>query len=414
MTPFSHAIPSRHLLPLLLLPFLAWSSSSLAVGQPSTYPGCASRDVTVPWGGSVKVDLSGCHSFGLGQVSRQPAHGSTAPGDTAPVDSYVYTHGGASPAEGGTDSFVVLDDNSDTITVSVTVPARTSSIRTTPAALPAMMAGNAFRQALASSGGRAPYTYALAGGTLPAGLALGEDGVLAGTPLQRAPFNFSVRTRDAAGASATQAYGGTVQAAPLSLVPARAVVTRGVPFSLPLSVQGGVPPHRLQLEAGPRLPDGISLSASGVLAGTTTVSPGKHAVRLRITDASRGEGAHFEVETFVLEVTDSASPAVWITAAPAAVAEDDATRLVFTVTRSAGLDKALPVAVVASGTARLRGVPKLTLPVGAASATVVVRTLPDARPEADETVILGLAPGAGYTVGEPAAATVILVDDDLP
>lgn len=408
------AAPSRGLSALALLPALLWASSSLAVGQPSTYPGCATRSVTVAWGGSVKVDLAGCHSFGLGVVSRPPAHGSTAPGDAAPVDSYVYTHGGAGPAEGGTDTFVVLDDNSDTITVRVTVPARTSSLRTTPSTLPVMMAGNPFRQALASSGGRAPYAYTLAGGALPAGLVLGADGVLSGAPVQRAPFSFSVRTRDAAGASAAQAYSGSVQGAPLSLVPTRAVVTRGLPFSLPLSVQGGLAPHRFQLETAAGLPDGLRVSGAGVLGGSTTVSPGRHPVTLRITDASTGEGAHFELETLTLEVTDSDSPAVWIAVAPAAVAEDDPTRLVFTVSRSAGLDKPLAVAITASGTARLSGTPTLVLPVGAASATVVVRTLPDTRPEQDETLVLGLAPGPGYTVGEPAAATVILVNDDLP
>lgn len=413
MTPH-HAAPSRGSIALLLLPALLWTSSALAVGQPSTYPGCASRSATVAWGGSVKVDLAGCHSFGLGVVSRAPAHGTTAPGDAAPVDSYVYTHGGTGPVEGGTDTFVVLDDNSDTITVRITVPASTSSLRMSPPTLPAMMAGNPFRQALSSVGGRAPYAYTLAGGTLPTGLALGADGVLSGTPVQRAPFNFSVRAKDAAGAAATQAYSGTVQAAPMALVPARAVVTRGVPFSLRLSVQGGLAPHRFQLEAGAALPDGLRVSGAGVVSGATSVSPGRHPVTLRLSDASTGEGTHFELETFTLEVTDSDSPAVWITVAPLAVAEDDPTRLVFTVTRSAGLDKALPVALAASGTARLRGVPTVTLPVGAASATVVVRTLPDARSEPDETLVLGLAPGPGYTVGEPARAAVILVNDDLP
>lgn len=412
-TPIHQARP-RAIRSLLLLSALLWAGAVPAVGQPSTYPGCATRSVTVPWGGTAKVDLGSCHSFGLGVVSRAPAHGTTAPGDSAPVDSYVYTHGGSTPAEGGTDTFVVLDDNSDTITVRVTVPARTSSLGTSPTVLPAMMAGTPFRRALATSGGRPPYVYALASGALPAGIALGEDGVLSGTPVQRAPFSFSVRARDAAGASAVQAYSGTVLAAPMALVPARAVVTRGAPFSMPLAVQGGLAPHRFALEAGPALPAGLSLSPGGVVSGTTSVSPGRHAVKLRVTDASTGEGTHFEVESFVLDVTDSGSPAVWIAVAPAAVAEDDPTRLVFTVTRSAGLDKALPVQLTASGTAGLRGLPRVTLPAGAASATVVVRTLPDQAAEADETLVLSVAPGPGYTVGEPASATGILVNDDLP
>ena len=414
MTPTHAAAPFRALFALALLPALGWAPAALAVGQPSTYPGCATRTATVAWGGSVKIDLASCHSFGLGVVSRPPAHGTTAPGDAAPVDSYVYTHGGASPAEGGTDTFVVLDDNSDTITVRITVPASQSSLRTSPSSLPVMMAGNPFRQALSSAGGRAPYAYSLAGGTLPAGLALGADGVLSGTPVQRAPFNFSVRTKDATGAAATQSFSGAVQPAPMSLLPSRAVVTRGAPFSLPLAVQGGLAPHRFQVDAGPGLPDGLRLSASGVVAGTTGVSPGRYPVKLRITDASTGEGAHFELETFTVDVTDSGSPAVWISVAPLAVAEDDATRLVFTVTRSAGLDKALSVTLASTGTARLHDAATVVLPVGASSATFVARTLPDAIPEPDETFVLAIAPGPGYTVGEPSSATVILVNDDLP
>lgn len=100
-----------------------WSSQVLAVGQPSTYPGCAKRAVTVPWGGSVKVNLASCHSFGLGVVSTAPKRGTVTLGDTAPIDSYKYKHNGASPT-GNTDTFVVLDDNSDFITVTVTIQAR--------------------------------------------------------------------------------------------------------------------------------------------------------------------------------------------------------------------------------------------------------------------------------------------------
>ncbi len=414
MTSPNHTPRSTRLSAGVLLPALLWTSSSLAVGQPSTYPGCATRTATVAWGGSVKIDLSGCHSFGLGVVSRPPAHGTTAPGDSAPVDSYVYTHGGAGPAEGGTDTFVVLDDNSDSITVRVSVPARTSAIRMSPSALPAMRAGGAYRQALEASGGRAPYTYALAAGTLPPGLSLAADGVLSGTPTQRSEFGFSVRAKDAAGAAATQAYGGSVQPAPMALVPTRAMVTRGVALTLPLAVQGGVAPHRFQLEAGPGLPDGLRLSNTGVLSGTTAVSPGRHAVTLRITDASAGTGSHFELEPLILDVSDGTAPLVWIAVAPAAVAEDDPTRLRFTVTRSAALGTATAVDLAASGTARLRGVPRATIPAGATSATVVVRTLPDEVAEPDETLVLTIAPGAGYSVGEPAAASAILVNDDLP
>ena len=54
---------------LLLLLAGLWSPAALAVGQSSTYPGCATRNVVVPWGGTVNVNLTTCHFFGLGVVS---------------------------------------------------------------------------------------------------------------------------------------------------------------------------------------------------------------------------------------------------------------------------------------------------------------------------------------------------------
>ena len=42
------------------------AGGAMAVDQPSTYPGCAQREVSVDWGAAVEVDLAGCQSFGLG------------------------------------------------------------------------------------------------------------------------------------------------------------------------------------------------------------------------------------------------------------------------------------------------------------------------------------------------------------
>ena len=155
----------------MFMPMLAF-----AVGVPSTYAGCANRTATVAWGGTVNVDLTACQFFGLGVVSTAPTHGTATPGDPAPVETYDYNHNGSSPAGGGTDTFVVLDDNSDYITVTVTIQAPTSPIAVSPASLSAMSAGTPFSQTLSSSGGLAPYDYTLQSGTLPLGRAIeGRD-----------------------------------------------------------------------------------------------------------------------------------------------------------------------------------------------------------------------------------------------
>jgi len=49
---------------------------------------------------------------------------------------------------------------------------------------------------------------------------------------------------------------------------------------------------------------------------------------------------------------------------------------------------------------------------GSATATVTVNILDDTVVEGDETVVLTLASGSGYTVGSPSSATVTIKDDD--
>jgi len=54
-----------------------------------------------------------------------------------------------------------------------------------------------------------------------------------------------------------------------------------------------------------------------------------------------------------------------------------------------------------------------TIPAGQSSVTVPVLVTDDAASEADETVVITLASGAGYTVGTPGSATLDVFDDDL-
>lgn len=408
---------ARRATQLGLLAALAWTSAASAVGQPSTYPGCATRSVSVPWGGAVTVDLRTCHAFGLGEVSRAPAHGTATPGDTVPLDSYVYTHKGKAPAGGGSDSFVVLDDNSDLITVKVSIRAGTSTIALASSSLPALHAGSPVEHSFAASGGTPPHVYRIVAGALPAGLSLAPDGLLSGTPTAREPFSFSVQAQDAQSKSATQGYSGSVQPAPLSIVPALATAVQGVPFSQKLVAQGGVAPHGVLLEAGKLLPTGIQVSEDGTVRGTTAVPPGDYPVTLRVTDSSTGAGAHFELETFVLQV--ALPPSVSITVNPAEVAEDGPANLTYTVTRSAALAADTVVTLSRSGAARFgtgpTGAPAtVTIPAGAASASFVVNPTGDKYVEPDEAITFTVVPGPGYTAGTPASATGTVLDDDTP
>ncbi|HWJ09179.1 MAG TPA: Ig domain-containing protein, partial [Nocardioides sp.] len=73
---------------------------------------------------------------------------------------------------------------------------------------------------LQATGGTPPYTWAVTGGVLPAGLSLAANGTLAGTPtaVTASPAEITVTATDAADQTATATFTVTVQA-PLTITP---------------------------------------------------------------------------------------------------------------------------------------------------------------------------------------------------
>lgn len=378
----------------------------------STYPGCATRNVTVANGGTVRVDLSACHFFGLGVVSVAPTNGTATPGP-GPVNYYDYTHNGNSATS---DRFVVLDDNSQTIVVNVTINAPTSSIVVLPASLSAMTAGTAFSETLTSSGGTGPYTYSISSGAFPTGLTINSVGVISGSPTQRGSYSVSIRSQDSLGAFTIKGYTGTVAAASLNLVSGTGTAIQGVAFSQTLATTNGVAPFTYQLETG-SLPSGITLSTAGVLSGTTSAAVTSYNVTIRVTDSSTGTGTNFQLQPFSLTV--SPPPTVSIAVAPASVSEDGATNLTYTVTRSLNLASPTTVNITTSGTATsgsdyAGGVATVVIPANASTATITIDPTVDGAVEPDETVTLIVAAGTGYTAGAPSSATGTILNDDVP
>jgi hypothetical protein len=400
----------------MFLPTLA-----LAVGQPSTYPGCQTRNVTVAWGGTVPVNMSTCHFFGLGTVRPGffPSHGNATPGPQ-PVNIYNYQHNGSTPSGGGTDVFHVLDDNSDFIIVTVTIQPPSSPITVLPASLPTLRAGEPFSQTLSSSGGLAPYTYSLQSGSLPLGLSR-SGAVISGTPTQRGPYAFTIRSTDSTSPTAQfvdKGYSGNVLSFPISLVPASATAIQSVPISQALNIVGGLAPHTCQLETG-SFPAGISVTPACVITGVTTVAPASFPVSIRVTDASTGPGAFFEVENFTLVV--SPPPSVSIAVSPSSVSEDGATNMTYTVTRSLNISSSTTVNITTGGTATsgsdyTGGVATVVIPANATTATFPIDPSVDGDVEPNETVILTVAAGAGYTVAAAPnnSATGTILNDDVP
>jgi hypothetical protein len=72
-------------------------------------------------------------------------------------------------------------------------------------ALPDAAIGVTYTQSLLA-GGEAPFTWTLAGGALPDGLALADNGMISGTPAAVGVSDFSVQVADANGDTATRAF----------------------------------------------------------------------------------------------------------------------------------------------------------------------------------------------------------------
>ncbi|WP_245626443.1 putative Ig domain-containing protein [Stenotrophomonas ginsengisoli] len=202
----------------------------------------------------------------------------------------------------------------------------------------------------------------------------------------------------------------------LRLDPASATAIQGVPFSQTLTTYDGVAPHTYALASG-FLPSGLSLSNVGVISGTTTAAVGNYALTLSVTDGSTGLVSYYEVKPFTLTV--SPAPSVSIAVSPASVSEDGATNLVYTVTRSVNLPSPTVVNLTTGGTATsgtdyTGARASVTIPANATTASLVIDPVADIDVEPNETVIITVAAGSGYTVGTPASAIGTILNDDVP
>jgi Calx-beta domain/Beta-propeller repeat len=108
---------------------------------------------------------------------------------------------------------------------------------------------------------------------------------------------------------------------------------------------------------------------------------------------------------------------ITLAVSPVSVTEDGTTNLVYTFTRTGVLSNSRTVNYTVSGTAT-NGTDYATIPTsvtfaaGSATATVTVDPTADTTVEADETVILTLATGTGYTIGTTAPVTGTITNDD--
>ena len=191
--------------------------------------------------------------------------------------------GGSSFAPGGSTGTDTTGTPSVTISYTV-VPA----LAVTTTSLPGGVAGTAYSQALAATGGLTPYTWSVSGGSLPAGLNLNSaTGEISGTPASAGASSFTIEVTDAESPAmtATQPLSLTVTPAPLAVTTTSLPgATLGSAYSAALAATGGTPPYAWSVTAGP-LPPGLSLSSAGTISGTPAVA-GTYPVTVQAADSA--------------------------------------------------------------------------------------------------------------------------------
>jgi len=182
----------------------------------------------------------------------------TASGGTSPY-TYAVT-GGTLPAgltlsSGGVISGTPTTDNTYSFTVTATDSASVTGIQsyTVTIAAPSVHISNTptdpvinapYSFTFTATGGTAPYTYTLDGGTtLPAGLVLASNGTISGTPTALGLKSFTVRATDSGGFFSASNFTVTVQNLPPPVAnPVSATVAyNSTNNPITLNITGGAP-----------------------------------------------------------------------------------------------------------------------------------------------------------------------------
>lgn len=179
--------------------------------------------------------------------------------------------------------------NGDKVVSSFPLTVLAAGFRITSLTLPNAQTGQAYSQALTTSGGSGNTTFAIQSGTLPMGFTLNSSGLLSGTTSTAGTYPFTVRASDSFGANTSAIFALTVTAPVVNFITdtlPSGIVNQA--YSQTLAVSGGTAPYAFRLESG-NLPTGLTLSTAGLISGTPT-APGNFSFVVRATDAQGQTG----------------------------------------------------------------------------------------------------------------------------
>jgi hypothetical protein len=140
--------------------------------------------------------------------------------------------------------------------------------------LPSATQGNPYSTRVLVTGGKIPYTFSVAYGTLPPGLHLNPaTGVISGTPsASSGSYTFDIQVADSANPKNYSDSEFTIDMVPEFIIPALSLPrgTVGSPIPVAIAASGGKPGYNFSVTSG-TLPDGLTLSTDGSFSGAPTV-----------------------------------------------------------------------------------------------------------------------------------------------
>lgn len=143
--------------------------------------------------------------------------------------------------------------------------------------------GIPFTKAQTATGGNGAFTWTLASGGLPAGLALAADGTVSGTPTISGRYSFALHVTDGEGRVVT--VSGTLVVAPkLAIKTAKLKVARaGHAYRMTIATSGGVAPTTWRVRG--KLPRGVTFGKRLHLFIGVPAKAGTYRVTVQAVDA---------------------------------------------------------------------------------------------------------------------------------
>lgn len=152
---------------------------------------------------------------------------------------------------------------------SVTTPATPTALTISTVDLADATVNVPYSRTISAVGGTTPYRWVVNNGSLPQGITISQFGELSGTPTVAGTSNFVVRVTDANNSVVTKSFSLVVKPPVVLNITTRDLPrgSVGVSYSQQLGASGGQTPYTWIIQSG-NLPEGLSLSPSGLIQGT--------------------------------------------------------------------------------------------------------------------------------------------------